>query len=214
MLDPVACFSISRRWRPKFIFSKVVITDVLRNAGDYLINIPLSESVKLISPRLTVLINTVDEKDELNSSPYSWVYPLSFNPPLIGVGIGGKNKLSYINSKKTCEFVVCVVSEDFAQQAVNCEKCHKPGDKLWEKQGLHAKKSEKVKVPRIKEAKAVLECKVTEFLEYNGDHILLIGKVVHAEAEKGGLDEIKPLLHDLGEKFRNVGKELILKREK
>ena len=53
-----------------------------------MIEIPISKSVKLISPRLTVLINTVDEEGELNSSPYSWIFPLSFNPPLIGVGIG------------------------------------------------------------------------------------------------------------------------------
>ena len=175
-------------------------------------NISLQKSVKLISPRLTVLVNTVDEEGELNSSPYSWIFPLSFNPPLIGVGIGGKHKLSYINSKKTGEFVVCVVSEDFGQQAVSCEKSHKPGDKLWEKHGLHMKQSEKVKVPRIKEAKAVLECKVAQFLEYEGDHIILVGEVVCAEAEKGGLDEIKPLLHDSGEKFRTVGREIILKR--
>ena len=178
----------------------------------FMIDIAIPISVKLISPRLTVLVNTIDEKGELNSSPYSWIFPLSFNPPLIGVGIGGKHKLSYINSKKIGEFVVCVISEDFGQQAVSCEKNHKPGDRLWEKHDLHARKSEKVKVPRIKEAKAVLECKVTRFLEYDGDHIILVGKVVHAEAEEGGLDEIKPLLHDSGEKFRNVGKEIILKR--
>ena len=73
--------------------------------------------------------------------------------------------------------------------------------------------SKEIKVPRIKESKAVLECKVTRFLEYDGDHIILVGRVVHAEAEEGGLDEINPLLHDSGEKFRNVGKEIILKRE-
>jgi flavin reductase (DIM6/NTAB) family NADH-FMN oxidoreductase RutF len=177
-----------------------------------MINISLPKSVKLISPRLTVLVNTVDDEGELNSSPYSWIFPLSFNPPLIGVGIGGKYKLSYINSKKTSEFVVCVVSEDFGQQAVSCEKSHKPGDKLWEKYGLHKQKSQKVKVPRIREAKAVLECKVTRFLEYDGDHIILVGRVVHAEAEIGGLNEINPLLHDSEEKFRIVGKEIILKR--
>jgi flavin reductase (DIM6/NTAB) family NADH-FMN oxidoreductase RutF len=177
-----------------------------------MINISLPKSVKLISPRLTVLVNTVNEKGELNSSPYSWIFPLSFDPPLIGVGIGGKHKLSYVNSKKTGEFVICVVSEDFGQQAVSCEKKHESGDKLWEKYGLHTKKAEKVKVPRIKEAKAVLECKVTRFLEYAGDHIILVGKVVHAEAEMGGLDEINPLLHDSGEKFRSVGKEIVLKR--
>ena len=179
-----------------------------------MINISLPKSVKLISPRLTVLVNTIDEKGELNSSPYSWIFPLSFDPPLIGVGIGSKHKLSYVNSRKTGEFVVCVVSEDFGQKAVSCERSHKPGDKLWEKHGLHAQKSQKVEVPRIRESKAVLECKVTRFLEYDGDHLVLVGKVVHAEAEEGELDEINPLLHDSGEKFRSVGKEIILKRRK
>ncbi len=178
-----------------------------------MIEIPLSKSVRLISPRLTVLINTVDEEGELNSSPYSWIFPLSFNPPLIGVGIGGKHKLSYVNSKRTGEFVVCVVSVNFSQQAINCEESHKPGDKLWEKQSLEIEKSVNVSVPRIKEALAVLECKVTRFLEYDGDHVILVGEVVHAEAEDG-LDEINPLLHDSGEKFRNIGKEIILKRNK
>jgi len=95
--------------------------------------VPLSKAVRLISPRLTVLVNTVDEKGELNSSPYSWIFPLSFDPPFIGVGIGGKKKDTYINSKRTGEFVVCVVSEDFGQQAVNCEESHGPGDRLWER---------------------------------------------------------------------------------
>jgi len=179
-----------------------------------MIEIPVSKSVKLISPRLTVLINTVDEEGELNSSPFSWIFPLSFNPPLIGVGIGGKHKLSYINSKRSGEFVVCIVSPDFGQQAVNCEESHKPGDKLWEKHGLQTVKSTNVSVPRIKESRAVLECEVSRFLEYDGDHIILVGKVVHAEAIKEGLDKINPLLHDSGEKFRNIGKEITLKRKK
>lgn len=185
----------------------------MKNDGEIMIEVPLSKSVRLISPRLTVLINTVDEKGELNSSPYSWVFPLSLNPPLIGVGVGGKHKLSYINSKRTGEFVVCVVSVNFGQQAVSCEESHEPGERLWEKHGLHVEKSVKVAVPRIKEARAVLECRVNRFLEYDGDHVILVGEVVHAEAEEGGLDEIDPLLHDSGEKFRSIGKEEILKRK-
>ena len=54
-----------------------------------MVEVSLSNAVKVVSPRLTVLLNTLDEKGELNSSPYSWVFPLSFNPPLIGVAIGG-----------------------------------------------------------------------------------------------------------------------------
>ena len=177
-----------------------------------MIEIPLSKAVKLISPRLTVLVNTLDEEGELNSSPYSWVFPLSFDPPLIGVGIGGKHKWSYINSKRTGEFVVCIVSVDFGQLAVSCEATHKPGDKLWEKQGLHIEKSEKVNVPRIREAKAILECKVKQFLELEGDHVILVGEVLHAEAEGGELEKLKPLLHDSGEKFRSIGEEITLVR--
>lgn len=179
-----------------------------------MIVVPLSSAIRLISPRLTVLVNTLDEKGELNSSPYSWVYPLSSNPPMIGVGIGGKHKFTYINSKRTGEFVVCIVSEDFGQQAVNCEEIHKPGDKLWEKHGLHAERSKKVNVPRIKEARAVLECKVRQFVELDGDHLILVGEVVHAETEEGGLGSIKPLLHDSNERFRAAGKEIILKRRR
>lgn len=179
-----------------------------------MIEVQLSRSMWLISPRLTALINTLDEKGELNSSPYSWVYPLSATPPLIGVGIGGKHKLTYINSKKVGEFVVCVVSERFGQEAVNCEEAHKPGDKLWEKHGLHAEKSKIVSVPRIKESRAVLECRVRRFVELGGDHIVLVGEVVHAERDKQGLDGIRPLLHDADEKFRAVGREILLQRRR
>lgn len=178
-----------------------------------MIEISLSKSVRLISPRVTVLINTIDEKGELNSSPYSWVFPLGYDPPLIGVCIGDKNKLSYINSKRTREFVVCIVSSNFGQQAINCEENHNPGDKLWKKNGLTLEKSVKVTTPRIKEAKAVLECEVFKFLEYGGPQ-LLIGKVVHAEAAEGDLDQISPLLHDTGDKFRTIGEEIILKKKK
>jgi flavin reductase (DIM6/NTAB) family NADH-FMN oxidoreductase RutF len=192
-----------------FLNTSVGLMEVL----DVMIEIPLSKSVKLISPRLTVLVNTLGKEGGLNSSPYSWIYPLSFNPPLIGVGIGGKHKLSYVNADRSGEFVVCVVSLDFGQQAVSCEEVHKPGDKLWEKHGLHTQESKIVKVPRIREARAFLECKATRFLEYDGDHVVLVGEVVHAEAE-GGLDEINPLLHDSGEEFRNVGEKITLRRKR
>lgn len=177
-----------------------------------MIEVPLSKAVRIISPRVTALVNTLDEKGELNSSPYSWVFPLSFNPPLVGVGIGGKQKYTYINSKRTGEFVICIVSIDFGQHAVNCEHDHSPGDKLWAEQGLHIIESKKVNVPRIKESKAVLECKVNQFVELPGDHEILVGEVVYAESE-AKIDAIKPLLHDSGEQFRTIGSEIILQRE-
>ena len=178
-----------------------------------MIEVPITGATQLISPRLTALVNTIDETGELNSSPYSWVYPLSMNPPLIGIGIGGKRKLTYVNSMRTGEFVVCIVSDDFGQQAVNCEAAHRPGSKLWEREGLHTAKSTKVKVPRIRESNAILECRVDRFVELPGDHLILVGEVLYAEVKQIGLDKIRPLLHDVGERFRTVGKQIILSRQ-
>jgi flavin reductase (DIM6/NTAB) family NADH-FMN oxidoreductase RutF len=116
-----------------------------------MMEVPLSVSVWLLSPRVTVLVNTLDEKGELNSSPYSFVFPLGVKPPLVGVGVGEKHKLTYINAKRTGEFVLCVVSEDFGQRAINCEAPHNSGNKLWEKEGFHVERSKSMNVPRIRE---------------------------------------------------------------
>ena len=43
--------------------------------------------------------------------------------------------------------------------------------------------------------------------------MILVGEVLHAEAEER-LDDINPILHDSGEKFRSIGKETILKRRR
>ena len=179
-----------------------------------MIEVPLPDVVWLLSPRVTVLVNTLDERGELNSSPYSFVFPLGFDPPLVGVSVDSKQKFTYINSKRTGEFVVCVVSEDFGQRAVNCEAPHKLGDKLWEEEGLHAERSKKVNVPRIREARAVLECKVSQFVELNGGRFILVGEVLHAETEEGGLDKIRPLLHVSGGRFRSAGREIVLERRR
>jgi flavin reductase (DIM6/NTAB) family NADH-FMN oxidoreductase RutF len=180
--------------------------------GNYIIEIQLSKATGLISPRLTVLVNTIDEKGRLNSSPYSWIFPLSFSPPLIGVAIG-KNKHTGLNAKRNGEFVVCIVSPEFGQKAINCEQTHTSGDKLWQKQCLHSRKSKNVAVPRIKESRAILECKTAKLLEIDGDHLILVGEVIHAEA-KANIEEIDPLLHASGEKFRKIGEEITLMRKK
>ena len=161
---------------------------------------------------MTALITTLDSKGIVNAAPYSWVAPVSFSPPLVYVGVGGKHKHTYINAKRTGEFVVNIVSEEFGQQAVDCEEQHKIGEDLLAKHGLHIAPSEKIKTPRVRESKAILECKARKIVEVPGsDHLLLVGEVVAAESA-GGLDEIKPLLHNSGNSFRSIGREIVLER--
>lgn len=178
------------------------------------VKVPLNSAVRLISPRVTALITTVDKQGRVNAAPYSWIYPISYVPPLVGVGVGGKHKHTYINAKETGEFAINIVSEDFGQQAVNCEEQHEPGEDLLKKHGLGTSPSEKIKPPRVRESKAVLECRLKEIIEVeSSDHVILVGEVVSAESS-GGLEEIRPLMHDSGERFRSVGKEIVLNRKR
>jgi flavin reductase (DIM6/NTAB) family NADH-FMN oxidoreductase RutF len=58
-----------------------------------------------------------------------------------------------------------------------------------------------------------LECKVSQIVELKGGRLILIGEVLYAETEQGGLDEVRPLLHVSGDKFRRLGGEIVLERK-
>jgi flavin reductase (DIM6/NTAB) family NADH-FMN oxidoreductase RutF len=171
------------------------------------------QGIKLISPRLTVLVTTVSRDGKVNAAPYSWIYPLSFDPPLVGVGIGGKHKNTYKNIIETGEFVLNIVSEEFGQEAVDCEHTHS-----LKEAGLEETESKVVRSPAAGEARAVLECKLIEMIEVKkSDHLIAVGVIVAARCPlKEGLpdlDAVKPLLHFTGERFRSAGREIVLKRK-
>lgn len=173
--------------------------------------------VKLLSPRVTALIISKNSEGKINAAPYSFVYPFSFDPPLIGVGVG-QHKMTYKNIQETKEFTVNIVSEEFGQQAVNCEEKIDYWKRL-EKNQLHLEESEKISVPRLKEAKAVLECELSEVLELKeADHGIVVGTVVGVKVlEKNGkmdLNSMNYLMHESGEIFRKVGEKVFLERKK
>jgi len=180
-------------------------------------NIPVNYSYKFLSPRIVVLVTTVDEKGRINAAPFSFCGPISINPPLLWIGVRSFQD-TYQNIKKTGEFVVNIVNENFAQKAISCEKRYPHGVNELEKVGLHWYDSEKVKPPRVKEARIHLECKFKEEKEV-GDHIMIIGEVVSLNTE-GMKDDnpdftiLKTLLQSTGEHFYSIGKEIKLKREK
>ncbi len=182
--------------------------------------IPLELSVRLISPRIVAVITSMNEAQKVNAAPFSFVFPLSFNPPLLLLGIG-KGKLTAKNILKTKEFVVNIVSTEFAQKAVDTER---KDCRFWEKiekAGLHLSESKKVKVPRVKESQAVLECILHEELKVReSDHNFIVGKVVRAECEHlneksfPDLDKLGFLMHASKEEFRRVGERINLIRRK
>lgn len=170
-----------------------------------------SAAARLLYPRLTVLVTSASPAGNVNAAPYSWVAPVSFSPPMLYVGIQRKETKTVKNIRATKEFVVNVVTRDWAQEAVNCEA--KAEDKV-EKSGVKLRESKEVKPPTVEQAKIVLECKLKDIVKTgDADHYLIIGEIVHAERDEK-LQDSEIAMHISGGRFVSPGEEFSLERKK
>ena len=179
-----------------------------------------SKAFKLLSPRLVAVITTLDEKGIVNAAPYSWVFPFGFDPSLVAVG-SSKGKHTFDNALERGEFVVNLVSKDFAQKAVSLEKKHEIGENTLEKAGLNPVPSKAVKVPGIKESKVRIECVFEEVVKPKAsDHDFVVGRVVAGFCEKlsengaPDFDSLEILTHVSGPELREIGKAFFVERKK
>lgn len=166
--------------------------------------------LELLYPLRTYLI--VSGVDKPNVMTADWVVPLSFEPKLLGVSIGHKR---YTNRliKEFKEFVVAVPTIELLKDvwiAGTVSGVHE--DKL-SKLRLTLIKSQKVRVPSIKECQANLECKVVNQVEV-GDHTFFVGEIVNAsygDAFKGGKADLsyRFILHaSFGKNFTTNSDEI------
>ncbi len=170
---------------------------------------------KFLSPRPTVLLTTIDRENNVNAAPFSFVMPISIDPPLLAVSIGMKhNTLSDIHA--TREFVINVPSESMLDRFWACSQEHPPGTDVLKLAGLTQVPSSKVLAPSVGECNICLEC-FLEFEKQMGDHVLLVGNVVNL-AVKGeiigpdGKIDIKKaasLMHISGQKFAVAEREIL-----
>ncbi len=156
---------------------------------------------RLISPRVTALVTTVDEKGREDVSAFSWIMPVSFDPPLIALAIG-PNKHSYWNITRINEFVVNIPTEKMLEKVWIAGSPWDPKVSKIEKAKLKTTPSEKVRPPRLTECPISIEC-IVENAKKAGDHVIVTGRVVHVHVKEDLLDErgnpkvdvIRPPLH-------------------
>jgi len=182
-------------------------------------NIEPENARTLLSPRICALISTTNEDGTVNASPYSWVFPFSFKPPMAMVGVGGRGvKRTQKNAEREKEFVINFISKEFAQKAIKLESVH--GANQLQEIGLNAIDSKGIKTKGIAEAKIRIECKLVKTLDVpESDHIFLVGKIITAYAEKMNgdfpdLEAMEILQHVGGTEFRKIGEKVILERNK
>ena len=164
--------------------------------------------IGLVAPRPIAWITSISEDGRLNAAPFSAYNYLCTDPPIIGIGVTDRPTASFVpkdtarNIRRTGEFVVNVVTEDLAQQMNICATDFPSDVEELGMAGLTTAPSEVVKVPRIQQAHAALECREYTTMEIGRSRIIL-GRVVAIYIEDKFVDPAGPYvraeeLHAIG----------------
>jgi flavin reductase (DIM6/NTAB) family NADH-FMN oxidoreductase RutF len=174
--------------------------------------IPASQTyrllVGLVAPRPIALVTSVNEKGWLNAAPFSAYNYLCTDPPIVGIGVTNRPGEGHVpkdtarNIRRTGEFVINVVTEDIAEKMNICATDFPAELNEVELAGFTTAPSEKVKVPRLAEAHAAMECREFTTMEIGNSRIIL-GRVVSVYIEDRFVDAAGPYvkaedLHSIG----------------
>lgn len=155
--------------------------------------------IGLIAPRPIALITSMDEQGRLNAAPFSAFNYLGTDPPIVAVGVANRvdeafrPKDTARNIRRTGEFVVNVVTEDIAEKMNICAIDFPEGTNELEMAGFTTTPSQIVRVPRIAEAHAALECREHTTLEIGRSRIIL-GRVVAIYVDDAYVDPAGPYI--------------------
>jgi len=171
-------------------------------------NVAYKLLVGLVAPRPIALVTSLDEDGVLNAAPFSAYNYLCIDPPILGIGVTNRPGHPYLpkdtarNIRRTSEFVVNVVTEDIADPMVVCAADAPPEISEIDMAGFTTAPSAKVKVPRIAQAHAAMECREFTTMEIGRSRIVL-GRVVSVYVEDRYVDPDGPYvraedLHAIG----------------
>ncbi len=139
-----------------------------------------------IVPRPIAFVSSMDAAGVFNLAPFSFFTAISANPPVICFSPmvragGGARKDTLRNIEATREFVVNIVSEDFAARMNVCSGEFPPEVDEFAVSGLTPVASELVKPPRVGESRVTMECRLMQIVNVSAKPLggsLVIGEVL------------------------------------
>ncbi|PYV46044.1 MAG: flavin reductase family protein [Acidobacteria bacterium] len=164
--------------------------------------------VGLIVPRPIAFVSSISPEGIRNLAPFSFFTGISANPPVICFCpmirlSDGSRKDTLENIEATKEFVVNVVSEEFAQKMNTCSIEFPPEVDEFEKSRLTPIPSALVKPPRLKESRINMECKLLQIIHVSSKQLggsIVLGEVLRFhvaddlyEDYKIDPDKLKPI---------------------
>ena len=155
--------------------------------------------IGLIAPRPIAWITSMDRDGKLNAAPFSAFNYLCTDPPVVGIGVTNRPDSDFVpkdtaqDIRRTGEFVINIVTEDQIQQ-MNITATDFPSEvNELEMAGLTTASSAAVKVPRIAEAHAALECRELTTMEIGRSRIIL-ARVISMYVEDQYVDPSGPYI--------------------
>lgn len=151
----------------------------------------------LVLPRPIAWVSTMSDEGALNLAPFSFFNVVCAKPPTLVFcpmlsGRTGQPKDTLNNLREVPEFVVHVASRDLAERMNLCSGEYAPEVNEFEVAGLTPVPSRRVRVPRVAEAHALMECRLRDIItvgEGPGSGSLVLGEVVLFEVEDSMLVE-------------------------
>jgi flavin reductase (DIM6/NTAB) family NADH-FMN oxidoreductase RutF len=140
--------------------------------------------IGLVVPRPIGWIGSVSAAGVRNLAPFSFFNAVAATPPTVlfsPLMQSGERKDTLRNVEETGEFTVNMVSHDLAEQMNLTSGRYGADVDEFELAGLTPVTGEKVTAPHVGEAKASLECRVTQLVPVGRppmDSTLVIGEVV------------------------------------
>lgn len=149
-----------------------------------------------ILPRPIAFVSSLSASGIRNLAPFSFFTAISANPPVICFApmvrpSDGSKKDTLRNVQETREFVVNIVSEDFARQMNLCSAEFPPEVDEFEQSGLTPAPSEVVRPPRVAESKVQYECRLVQVVEVSSKPLggsLVLGEAVRIHIADEVLD--------------------------
>ena len=142
--------------------------------------------IGMIVPRPIAFVSTIDAAGVSNLAPFSYFSACSSNPPVVCFCTAVRSdprpyRDTLRNIEDTGEFVVNMVSEEFAEKMNLCAAEVPPEVDEFELSGLTPLASNLVKPPRVAESKAQMECRLHRIVRVSdkpGGGILVLGEVL------------------------------------
>ncbi len=165
--------------------------------------------IGLVAPRPIAWVTSMNEDGRLNAAPFSAYNYLCTDPPIVAMGVNDRPTGDFVpkdtarNIRRTGEFVINVVTEDLAHQMNICATDFPPEIDEIEMAGLATTPSQLVKVPRIQQAHAALECREYTTMEIGRSRIIL-GQVVAIYIEDRFVNPAGPYV--LTEELHAIGR--------